>query len=510
MANKGIIVVTPPDINPSGVRSKPGQETNEDLSVFFGEKKEEQKEPEKKEEPVKPDPDATETKPPKKEEPGPSIDDKLKRLKESLGYVSRKKPEAKEENGAEPAAQKAEPEKAEVEPEEKKEDAKESKVTKRPSRNDLLPGVVESAVTAATKAAMEASRPHAPREAAPSEPDLTGEDARDYKVMKRLESDMPEKYRGLSKKFLRYVEDLKTYRTQWERDHRGESFDPDASEHSKFFEQYEPQYDPEDFDEAKFNLRADSLKQKWEAEQNEKLSKVEEKLVEFELHPKIRQAVGAATNDFVRAVDPKAAEILSTKGMDALKAEDEIAFDVMDNMAVGLNQAVAEIERLSHPSGKYKFNPNNQTHQMLERVAGIIEQRTKELPIEEQVRDGKLFATNHEFNNMPAEQRSRYWSLSYDLLKQEIIKDAAQTAKKIIDAERQKIEKYVKSKGLSAAKTSQTQDAQKPEKQPVSSPKAKSPAAATEQVTTPKVELEKPQVGPAVQNLLDNMFKRNV
>lgn len=431
----------------------------------------------------------------------------LQALRKKLGFWKEDKPAAKaddkkadDEKAAAAATKKANDEKAAENP---------KAATKRP-RATLTPEVVEAVTQSAVRAATEANRlanENKPAAKEAEEDDTLSEaDKRDLEVFKYLEKQNPDRYAGATKKFLKFTKEFDKYRTKWEEENPDKPFDPQAADHDQFYAKHQPPHDPDELEEARLNMKVEARLKEKDKESDERYGKLETKIIEQELAPVIDKRAASAVAAMVNEVDPELAKVLSEKGPDAVSDADPIAFEVLDKSALELRQALAELEKLSHPSGRFKFDPRNQIHGFLDRFASGLENSIKDLPVDEQVRDGKIFATQAEMRSIPKAQQGRYWTLGPEDISTALVSETASGAKKIIKVERDRIDKYIKARGLSAAKTTDDAKGADGKGGGSASSKPNSPAAATDANAASGGKLAEGAKDPAINSLVAKLF----
>lgn len=434
------------------------------------------------------------------------LSDGLQALRKRLGFYKEEKPADK----AEKTDDKKVEAKAEDKADDKKTDDEKPKVTKRPRSSvtpDLVEAVTQSAVRAATEATKIANESREkPKAAADDSETLSDADRRDLEVFKYLEKTNPTKYEGASKKFLKFTKEFDKYRTKWEEENQGKEFDPQAEDHDQFYAKHQPPHDPDDVEEARINMRVEAKLKEKDRESDDRYGKLETKIIEQELAPEIDKRAAGAVAAMVGEVDKDLAKVLAEKGPDAVAEADPIAFDVLDRSASDLRQALAELEKLSHPSGRFKFDDKNRIHGFLDSFATNLERSFKNLPLDEQVRDGKVFATQAEMRSMPKEQRSRYWAMGPEDIAAALVSETAAGAKKIIATERERIDKYLKARGLTATKTTDDEKAKEGKGNGSASSKPNSPAASTDANAAAGGKLGEAAVDPSIKTLVTKLF----
>lgn len=443
------------------------------------------------------------------------LDDGLKALRKSLGFwKDDKKTDDKaaddKKKADDAAAAKAKDDKK---ADDKKTDDKNDKEDDRPratkrQRSNLTPELVETVAQTAVRAAVEANKAAQPKpeKQTDAEDALSDADKRDLEVFKYLEKQAPDKYKGAAKQFIKFTSEYERYRTKWEEENPDKPFDPQAEEHDPFYEKHQPKHDPTDLEEAKINMRLEQKLKERDVEHDARYGQLETRLLEKDLAPVIDRKAGEAVAAMVGEVDKDLAKVLLEKGPDAVAEADPIAFDVLDKSAADLRGALTELEKLSHPSGRFRFDKNNPIHDSLDRFAVGLERSIKGLPMDEQIRDGKMFATQTELRSIPENQRGRYWVLTPEDIGAHLVQETAAASKKIIESERARIEKYAKSRGLVAAKSTDDGKGGGAQSSGGTSDKPKSPAASTDAGNAAAMKVGDTAGDPAIKTLVSRLF----
>ncbi len=343
-------------------------------------------------------------------------------LKDRLKGKATPKEEKKEEKPKEEKKVEAKVEKPEPapEPEPKPEKAK-VKVAKKAPAPDYK-AIATEAATAATKAALEAAvikKPGQPTVTIESEIAALPEEYReDVPILQKMEEKWPEKYKGLTDKYIKASARIETYRTQWESENRGQSFDPESPEHSAFIESNEVDWNDRDYGRAMSAIEIEKFSEGERKKVNEKLEAVEGKLVEKDLEPTIRARQTEAAREIIAAVDKDFAALIEDNGkinkkeMDRLKEVDEFKLQTILSAASETARFLDAAERIFHPSGRFQYDEKNPAH--LSVAQFLIAQEDAILAGGEEVQvaeDGRVFATRQEWAQLKDGERRRRWRL---------------------------------------------------------------------------------------------------
>lgn len=327
----------------------------------------------------------------------------------------------KEKPETPPKAEKEEPApKPEPEAPPKPEPKKKVKVAQKAPAPDLE-AITTAATTAATKVALEAATIKRPGQPAPVENEvdsLPEEYREDVPILRKMEEKWPEKYKGLTDKYIKSSARIETYRLQWEKENPGYTFDPEAQEHSAFIEANEVDWNDRDYAKSMSAIEMEKFAEGERKKVNEKLEAVEGKLVEKDLEPTIRARQTEVARELIAAVDKDFAVIIEDNGkinrkeLDRLKEVDSFKVDTLLAAASEVARFVDSAERIFHPSGRFHYDEKNQSHVAVAQF--LIAQEDAILAGGEEVQvaeDGRVFATRQEWATLKDGERRRRWRL---------------------------------------------------------------------------------------------------
>ena len=103
---------------------------------------------------------------------------------------------------------------------------------------------------AATRAAVEAVKQQSPAAPVDEEVTLPASEQRRVNYLKRLEQLYPDKYADVASRYEKSYKEIEKYQRKWEQANPGETFDPEAQEHTSFFEKNAVDWEDEDYAEA--------------------------------------------------------------------------------------------------------------------------------------------------------------------------------------------------------------------------------------------------------------------
>lgn len=322
-----------------------------------------------------------------------------------------------------------------------------------------------------------------------------------YAAFKVMAKAKPDKYGNLPKDFERFVKEEEDYIRQWKRDHQGEAWNGEADEHNDFYAKATPVYDDGDLRRAEINLELGETKKEI---RREVLEEVQPRLKELddlkrnetirELQPAIAAVEKSAMGSILKAIDPAYEKFTEPAELVKLKDEDPMGFDIAIQVASDALPFVSEVTRLWKSKGAVKAEENNPLHRYIHDYAGKMMEMIKALPAEEQLRDGKKFATWQEFNALTQAQQANHWTVTeQDLIERKML-DAQEIARERFANEDKKLSSWAKRKGM----TNGTANNSAPKQEAPKKEEAPKPAPAKENNGSPSVG-SRTQVGSGGQ-----------
>lgn len=409
-----------------------------------------------------------------------------KQFKDKMaGKPAEKNEEKKDAKEPEKKAKEAkEPEKAAAEPEKKEPEKKPVRVSRKAVVDQE--GMVARAASAAAKAAVEAAVIKKPGE--PPKPSiesdierLPDEYKRDVKILQKMEEMLPEKYKGKSDEFIRKAIKADEYARKWETANPGQEFDKDAEEHNAFFEKNDVNWDDDDFENAKDELRIGPKLAKERERIDKQLEEMRTKDLQREIEPVISQKKASVARHVIAEIDKDFVGMVDQDGrinkpeLDKLRGIDEVKTDAILLAANQAAKFVDTVERIFHPTGKFKFDEKNGDHVAVAQF--LIEQEDKILGSDEQVQldnSGRQFVTRAQYGELSPAQKRNYWCLTPDDLVYLKTLEAKLMAKDTIKTEEERLSRIAEARGWKL----KSGDEQEPEKKdkPVVKAKPDSPS----------------------------------
>lgn len=338
----------------------------------------------------------------------------------------------------------------------------------------------ESIAAAAAKAVAEVMKPAAGKADKPQDaPDaeFSEADRKRIQVYSHMET-LGDNYKGVANRYRDWLRRANAYSVEWEKQHPGQEFDANAEEHNEWYDNNPEPASPEEFDEARIDLLADSKAKKRteeaikpvskdleEIRRAENLRQSEPKIIQHQIqgdrsfwqtlaesYPKtIKDAAGA---DVPNPDYELLANLVSENGavnQESLKKmheADPVAFEIRIQAANSLRHESREIYKLWN--GLETPDDRNPVHNAIDAFGREIESELLALPKEQQ-RDakGRPFIPLAQYLKLPKEQQDAAWSFTNpaDLISIRAQRLAGRVAK-AIEEEEKKFIAMAKARGI--------------------------------------------------------------
>ena len=346
-------------------------------------------------------------------------------------------PEQQEEPEPEPEVEQQEELRAEEEPVKAKRKRKKKEGIDAEDIKDIIRTTAESVAQSSTS-------PQEPIVEKKAVNEIELKNKKDLEVFSEMEKDS--KYKGIRNKHLDYLTKLSQYKTEWLKDNPSGKFSLDDIEHEDFISGNQPSYDINDFTDARITVKARSLIQEQERSYRDQIEELRSSVDEGNMKEELQAASNSSVAEIVKIADESYLKVVQDGGGDALKDSDPVAHDVLNEVLSSNEKALYELEKLTHPSKKFRLNINNETHKKLIDFAIQKEKDISNLPLNDQMHQGKRFATTQQWQSMNETQRLSYWRIQPEHIKAMYISDVGQDAKNRIDKQREVFDKYVQHK----------------------------------------------------------------
>lgn len=285
----------------------------------------------------------------------------------------------------------------------------------------------------------------------------TPSDERKIAVLGQMEKMYPDKYKDAPKRYKDALAKIEAYSKEWTKLNPSKEFNEDDDEHAEFFEknQLHEFWEPEDFDEAKTEMRVQKALEEERRANNKRLDDHERK---FKLQdPETVKAIDVeqvgAAKQYWKLFGEELGILKDDGTVDEEKAKksreaDPFAFDLRLNAAQRLDHEVAELYKLMN--ALIEPSPKSGLHKMLGDFAATAEQRLAAKPLEDrQDGDGRDFLPAEKYYALEKEEReAKYWTFTArDLaaLRADVL---ARETQALIKKEEEKLDKYAKARGL--------------------------------------------------------------
>lgn len=319
---------------------------------------------------------------------------------------------------------------------------------------EKLGAAVGRAVAAATK----------PKEDKPPTEELPELDQRRMAVLRQMETQYGERYKGLADRYVANLKKHKEYKAKWESEHPGEEYDEDAEEHADFLEPLERDiaYDEDDYVEALTDLKLSDRMKKVDEHVSKELAPLKQQEQFVEHRPKIIETRDKIGNRFWERMGDEFKDVLKEVEHKDGRKEIQINGEVLqelaktdpDTHAVVVNAAkasesyAAEVYLLDHQLRE--FDPKNEMHQTLRAFVADREGALAAKPAQSTADEfGRVFLPRAQFNALPAERRQHYWTLTHEDIGNLMAARIAKATKAFLQAEEEKFARRAAARGVS-------------------------------------------------------------
>lgn len=371
-----------------------------------------------------------------------------------------------------------EPPKQEVKSEDLDEDPEEEKPEPKPRRSRLTSEkVAELTSKAAAEAAAETIRQieeqkrvsaeRAAQEAARASEIQIPEDAKEeVERLREVQRLHPEQYRGrdLAREFLEGSKKERDYERKWRKENPGVDFSWEDDEHKAFIEDNSIEVEERHLKEADRSILKEQAireaEERFAKRYGSDLEEVRRAKAEAQLAPIRQQVDQMASKSLLEAVRP---DLVETFDADPAKAIEDIKSDPIAMEAVqtveqwSLPALDAAVRVLNNPTG---YSERSREVQTLVSAAMRVESILASVPRDERpvTEDGRKFASLRDYANMPASQRSKYYTIQDEqLVPQLIIKTAQYEASRLKSDMEKKAEAYAKRMGFTKSVSDSSQ-----------------------------------------------------
>ena len=301
---------------------------------------EEPEQPEQPEEPTESVDNAepeTESTSEETEEKTDTVDSFMDRLgfKKKPKASSEEPPEENKEDASEDAdaPQEEEPEEPQEAEEPEQEEATEKPKRKRKRVEGIDAEDIKEIIRETAQSVSQNNLPHpeqVPEPQAKPESEIEKKNKSDLDAFGEMESDP--RYSGIRARYLEYLTKLSDYKAQWTK------------------------YDANDFSDAKITVKARALVQEQDSKYRQELDDLRASVEEGNMKEELQTASNSSIAEVVKIADESYLKVVQDGGGDALKDADPIAHDVLNDVLAQHDKHLYELEKLSHPSKKFRVN----------------------------------------------------------------------------------------------------------------------------------------------------------
>lgn len=355
------------------------------------------------------------------------------------------KPEDKPDEKAEDAEPEDKPEKPAKKPKAEPEDGEEKKPERKPRKPRVEPEDEEDDVADRIEKGFEKVakklEKQAPKEEKADFGGLSKKDADKLRVFEEMAREKSDEYGDLPAQFKAFVAKEAKYRAAWEKKNPGEQFDPASEDHEDFYEQNSPQYEDDDYVDARAELKASEAFER-------KQKAFEEKMAKREREESIEKTAKEAISD---VGDALATALKGEKvSMKSLSSEDPVEAEYAKEVQGELETLVGELYKVFGRGGGKPFNEDNETHKGLEKRLFRYEGELLKLEPDEIMMGDREFTTLARFSKMSPDQKARHWTifLEPDLVKHYMVHEYSDKVKAKISAHEGAWSKRVSKNGV--------------------------------------------------------------
>jgi hypothetical protein len=284
---------------------------------------------------------------------------------------------------------------------------------------------------------------------------LSSGDARRLKVLGQMAESWPDRYKDLPAKYRQNIAKLKEYADQWSKDHPGETFNEDDSEHEEFIGALEREvdYEDEDYTEALAEIK---VSERMEGA----LRKADERIEQVELadkarqHEPVRQKVRVdAAITFWEGLNDMLPGVVNDKGQFDAERFKEIQQSDPETVTEAVAAAQA-VEYLSDQvyllkNGLTRYDPKSPAHAHLSEFAIQSEDAMMNRPEDKRLdAEGRMFLPADKYNKLPAKERDKHWTYSVDDFGALLAANLAKKTRERLQAEEERFLRRAKARGV--------------------------------------------------------------
>jgi len=324
-----------------------------------------------------------------------------------------------------------------------------------------------------------------PKETKKPEDELPDGDKRRVAVLRQMETQFGERYKGLSERYVQNLAKHKDYKAKWEAEHPGEEYDEDSEEHADFLDALEKDvaYEEDDYVDALTDLKLTQRMTKVDEQVNERLAPIEHQEKFVQHRPKIIETRDKIGNRFWERMGEGFEDVVDQKGglsdeeyqaqimagkrvvpvfhgevLQELAKSDPDTHAVVVNAAKAAEAYAAEVYMLDTPvdpndprsPSLRKFDPKNQMHQDLQAFVTDRENRMIMKPVASTADDqGRTFLPRADFNKLSERDRAYHWTFTHEDIGFLMAARIAKATQAHLQAEEEKFSRRAAARGVS-------------------------------------------------------------
>lgn len=361
----------------------------------------------------------------------------------------RKKAEPKPEEKVGEKAEDPEPEdkpKPAKKPKAEPEEGEEKKSERKPRKPRVDPDeedddVVDRIEKGFEKVAKKLEK-QAPKEEKAEHSGLSKKDADKLRVFEEMAKEKSDEYGDLPAQFKAFVAKEAKYRAAWEKKNPGEQFDPTSDDHEEFYDQNEPQFEQDDYVDARAELKASEAFERKQKAMEEKMSKRER---EAQFEKTAKEAVADVGDALATALKGEKTDLKS------LASDDPVQAKYVREAQGDLENLIEELFKVFTPdANSKKFDQENKVHSVLYNQLQGYEDGLLQMEPQETMMGNKRFTTIERFAKMSPEQQARHWTVFLEpkLVKDYLVQDFSAMVKAKISEDEQLWSKRVSKNGV--------------------------------------------------------------
>lgn len=342
----------------------------------------------------------------------------------------------------------------------------------KPKRRPPQPPAQPAGLTAedAARIAAETVKAVMPQQDAPVD-DLPDDLRRQEGVYKELESLYPDKYRGILRKVAGFRKAEVVRADAWEAANPGRMYNADDPEHAEWYAKNQPKVDPDDIEEARFEVR---YRKRRERDLDPKLKEAERTITQLRAEPQAEAAVGEFGRSVFSAIDPSTVQ--SKEAYEKWATENPVVVEIAKEVVQPVGDVVRAASLLW--DGATDFNPKDPSHDRARNYLTQLESEIVESGEELTDNAGRRWVPIAEYLKTPANKRAGLFTTTKQNLVRYIALNVADQVKAAAKERLSLIEKYAQKMGFVRQSNSPNVPSSTPSQQPSQPSRPAAPIAS--------------------------------